>query len=187
MKGQLTLNGGLWRRAVIALAAITAVALTFGMAASANAKELGTTTLKPNAKTFGTLAGIGISVAPTTPAKAGKDGIAFPITKADLSPKLTGTIDHRGGLKFSGHGKTLAVKNFVIKIGKKSHLFAYAGKTKVKLLKLDLSKAKIRNGGKTVGGVKASLSGAGAQALSDTFGVHIAKGTPIGRAQVAFK
>jgi hypothetical protein len=27
----------------------------------------------------------------------------------------------------------------------------------------------------------------GAEALSATFGAHIAKGTPIGRAQVAFK
>ncbi len=185
---QLTITQGFRRRMIASLAAIAAIALTFGMAANAEAKDLGKTTLKPDTATFEALASLGVSVTPVKPAKAGKKGIAFPITGAKLDKDLTGSISHKGGLKFAGGGNKLVVKNFVVKIGdKKSKLIAYAGKDKVKLLDLDLSKAKVKNGGKTVSGVKASLAKPGAEALSATFGADIKKGTPIGKVTVAFK
>lgn len=176
------------RRLIVALTALVALALTLGMTANADAKKLGETTLKPNTKTFEALSDLGVSVTPLKPAKAGADGIAFPITGAELDRDLTGKIEHRGGLEFAGGGAELAVKDFLVKIGKeKSNLFAYAGKTKVKLLSLDLSKAKVSDKGATVSRIKASLAKPGAEALSQTFGTEIPKGTPIGKVTVAFE
>ncbi len=187
MTDSKTISKTMIRQRLIAVAA-AAAALMMVTAATAEAKSLGTTTLKPNAPTFKTLAGLGISVTPTKPAKAANGGIAFPITGANLSPNLTGSIKHKGGLKFKSSHAKLKVKNFIVRItNKKAKLVAFAGKQKVRLLTLDLRKAKLTNGGKTVKRVKAKLAGPGAEALSATFGAHIAKGTPIGRVQVAFK
>lgn len=188
MNDQFAITTGFRRRLLTAVAAVAAIALTFGLTASAEAKSLGKTTLKPNVSTFEALSDLGVSVTPLKPAKAGKKGISFPITGAKLNKNLTGKIDHSGGLKFAGGGAKLAVKNFLVKIGKnKSFLYAYAGKAKVKLLSLDLSKAKLRNKGATVTNVKAALAKPGAQALSATFGADIPKGLPIGKVTVAFK
>ena len=187
MNDTITLTTGIRRRLLASLAAVAAIALTLGVAASAEAKNLGSTTLKPDKSTFEALSDLGVTVAPIKPAKAGGKGIAFPITDAKLDKNLTGKIEHKGGLKFSGGGEKLAVKNFVVKIGDKSKLIAYAGKQKVKLLDLNLKQAKVKNGGKTVSNVKASLAKPGAEALSATFGADIKKGTPIGKVTVAFK
>ncbi len=188
MNQATTITGGFRSRLLVSLAAFAAIVLTLGLTATADAKTLGSTTLKPDKATFGALADLGVAVTPTKPAKAGKKGISFPITGAKLDKDLTGKISHKGGLKFAGGGNKLVVKNFVVKIGdKKSKLIAYAGKAKVKLLDLDLNKAKVKNGGKTVSGVKASLAKPGADALSATFGADIKKGTPIGKVTVAFK
>ena len=187
MNDTITLTNGIRRRLLASLAAVAAIVLTLGVAASAEAKNLGSTTLKPDKSTFEALSDLGVTVTPIKPAKAGGKGIAFPITDAKLDKNLTGKIEHKGGLKFSGGGEKLAVKNFVVKIGDKSKLIAYAGKQKVKLLDLNLKQAKVKNGGKTVSNVKASLAKPGAEALSATFGADIKKGTPIGKVTVAFK
>jgi len=168
--------------------AVATVAMALGSVATAEAKNLGTTTLKPNVSTFEALADIGVAVTPIGKAKATNKGIAFPITGAKLSPDLIGRIDHKGGLKFASESAKLKVKNFQVKIGeKKAKLFAFAGGDKVRLLDLDLSAAKVKNGGKTVKGVKATLAKPGAEALSATFGTQIDKGTKIGKVTVAFK
>lgn len=181
-------NTPIRRGLIAALAGVAVMAAALGAVATAEAKTLGTTTLKPNAPTFKTLGSLGISVAPTKPAKAAKGGIGFPITGAKLSSGLTGSIKHKGGLEFKSSDAKLKVKNFVVRITKKkAKLVAFAGKQKVRLLRLDLSKAKVTRGGKTVKRVKAKLARPGAEALSATFGAHIAPGTPIGRVQVAFK
>ena len=187
MNHATTITIGLRRGLFAALAVATATVLALGAAANADAKNLGSTTLKPDKATFEALSDLGVAVTPIKPAKAGGKGIAFPITGAKLDKNLTGKIEHKGGLKFSGGGEKLAVKNFVVKIGDKSKLIAYAGKQKVKLLDLNLKQAKVKNGGKTVSNVKASLAKPGAEALSATFGADIKKGTPIGKVTVAFK
>ena len=188
MSNESRISLGFSRRLLASFAAAAAIVLTLGVAASADAKTLGSTTLKPDKATFEALADLGVAVTPVNPAKAGKKGIAFPITGAKLDKNLTGSIDHKGGLKFAAGDTKLVVKNFVVKIGKeKSKLIAYAGKQKVKLLDLDLGDAKVKNGGKTVSNVKASLAKPGAEALSATFGADIEKGTPIGKVTVAFK
>jgi hypothetical protein len=176
------------RRLTLPLALLLAMAALLGLAGSAEAKQLGDTTLKPNAQTFEGLADLGIGVAPTGPAKATKKGIAFPITGAKLDKDLTGRIEHKGGLKFESEGAKLKVKNFLIKIGEeKAKLFADAGGSQIRLLDLSLKKAKVSNGGKTVKGVKATLAKPAAEALSATFGADFQKGIPIGKATVAFK
>lgn len=176
---------GLIRR-VIAVLAVAAVSL--GAATTAEAKDLGTTTLKPNVDTFEALADLGVAVTPIGKAEATRRGVAFPITGAKLSQDLVGKIDHKGGLKFASESAKLKVKNFQVKIGEeKAKLFAFAGQDKVRLLDLNLDKAKVKNDGKTVKGVKATLAKAGAEALSATFGTQIDKGTKIGKVTVAFK
>jgi hypothetical protein len=169
-------------------AAIAAVAVMLGSVATAEAKNLGSTTLKPNVATFEALADLGVAVTPIGKAEATNKGIAFPITGAKLSQDLTGKIDHKGGLKFASESAKLKVKNFQVKIGeRKAKLFAFAGEDKVRLLDLDLGKAKVKDGGQTVKGIKATLAKPGAEALSATFGAPIDKGTKIGKVTVAFK
>lgn len=181
-------DAGLKRWALVAVAALVAMVAMLGSAASADAKRLGATTLKPDAATFGALADLGVAVAPTGPAKATKKGIAFPITGAKLDDDLTGRIDHKGGLKFESESAKLKVKNFVVKLGeRKAKLFATAGGGSIRLLDLSLSKAKVENKGKTVKGIEATLAKPAAEALSATFGAEIAKGTPLGKVTVAFK
>ena len=173
---------------VAAVALIAAFAVVLGSAVTAEAKNLGSTTLKPDNATFTALADLGVEVSPIGKAEATNKGIAFPITGAKLSKNLTGEIEHKGGLKFESSSAKLKVKDFIVKLGKnKSKLFAFAGGAKVHLLDLDLGKAKVSKDGKTVKGVKASLAKAGAEALSATFGAPIEKGTPIGTVTVAFK
>jgi hypothetical protein len=169
-------------------AAIAAAVVLLGSVATAEAKNLGSTTLKPNASTFEALADLGVSVAPTGPAKVTNKGIAFRITGAKLDDDLTGKIKHKGGLKFESSSAMLKVKNFIIKIGnRKAKLFAFAGDAKIRLLDLDLNKAKVKNGGATVKGVRATLAKPAAEALSATFHAPDLTGAKVGKATVAFK
>ena len=57
----------------------------------------------------------------------------------------------------------------------------------MRLLDLDLGKAKVKDGGQAVKGIEATLAKPGAEALSATFGAPIDKGTKIGKVTVAFK
>ena len=169
-------------------AAIAAAAVMLGSVAMAEAKNLGSTTLKPNANTFEALADLGVSVAPTGPAKVTNKGIAFRITGAKLDENLTGKIKHKGGLKFESSSAKLKVKNFIIKIGdRKSKLIAFAGDSKIRLLDLNLKKAKVKDGGTTVKGVRATLAEPAAEALSATFHAPDLTGAKVGKATVAFK
>ena len=59
--------------------------------------------------------------------------------------RVSGKVEHSGGLTFSGHGITLTVQNFVVKVGKKNVIRAdVAGGGKVRLADLDLDDAKIK-------------------------------------------
>jgi hypothetical protein len=175
-------------RSLVAVAALIAATLAFSAFASAGAKTLGTTTLKPDPVTFETLAGLGVDVTPTGKAEAGANGIGFPINKVNLKKNLTGTIDHKGGLLFASDTASVEVKNFEVKIGKeKAKLFADAGGASLRLLDLDLSNVKVGAGGNSVRKIRAFLARPGADALTAAFGAPIAKGTPIGEVKVVFK
>ena len=172
--------------AVLVLAAVAATA----SAASTVTFTGGKTTLKLSAGAASALDSLGIAVAPVKPASAQAGGIAFPITggKADAKT-LAGKIKHSGGLVFSKGDKSLTVTDFVIDT-KQSILTAKAGDSRVTLLDLDLSQAKVKSAGKqlTVRNVKATLAGPAADALNATFDtMAFQEGLNVGTATVKAK
>ncbi|MEO8898209.1 MAG: hypothetical protein ABI473_05885 [Candidatus Dormibacter sp.] len=139
----------------------------------------------------------GVSVAPVAPATAamvnGTVEVTFPVTtgyaaiypNSDL-PYIRGSIAHSGGITFSGGGKSLTAKDFVINPGVSS-LTATVGGKGVPLLDLAGDKATVSNdsAGVHINGVVASLSTTAADALNSTFGVSLfARGIKVGVANV---
>jgi Htaa len=179
---------------VIGFALLTAAALVaaLALAAAAPAAKLGgKTTLAPQAETLDALAAEGVTVAPAGDAKLTGKGIAFPITGGKVNvDRVSGKVKHSGGLTFSGHGTTLTVENFVVKIGKKNVIRAdVAGGGKVRLADLDLDDAKIKErGGKVViSRVGVLLANKAAKALAATFGLPNLAGADLGEATVKVK
>ncbi len=175
-----------------ALAAIMALVLVQAPGASAAKLAGGGTTLSVNKGVAKALKANGIKLGPVKPAKATKKGVLFPITGGDLKTgkKVSGHIDHSGGLKFSGGGASLKLTNFRVVIGKKSRLVARAGKSKVTVLLLNTSKAKVGKKGldTTISRVGAKLTNAGARALNATFKTSLfKKGLGIGKASIKAK
>jgi hypothetical protein len=174
--------------AVFAVVMIAALAF----AAAAPAANLGgKTTLAPNTATFDTLASAGVTVAPSGKASAGSKGISFPISGGNFNAdSLTGKIEHKGGLTFTGNGTELTVKRFVVKVGAKNVIRAeVAGGGHVRLADLDLDHAKIkqRNGKLLISNVGVSLAGKAANALSAVFGLPDLRGADLGSATVKAK
>jgi hypothetical protein len=168
------------------LAAVSVAAGALAAPAAAGAHTHlsgGRTTLKLNPATAKVLKHNGVTVAPVKPARVAGGGIAFPITKGDVTLPTKGSITHRGGLRFSAGGSSLVVRNFVIRLGRSPHLTARAGGARVRLLDLSLKRAKISRSGVAyvVRGVKATLAGPAAKALNATFKTTLFKrGIPIG-------
>ncbi|MGK2956286.1 MAG: hypothetical protein ACSLFI_11540 [Solirubrobacterales bacterium] len=169
-------------RTWVAFGLVTAIALALlGVGASgAQAEKIagGTTKLKVDKPVAKVLKRNGVSLAPVKPAKVMGGGVVFPITGGDLNLKTAaGTLRHSGGLRFAAGGKKLVATSFVVKTGKGNVLSGKVGGSRVNLLKLNLSKAKVkRNGlGLTVSKVGASLTGTAAKALNATFGVKLFK------------
>ncbi|HEX6745625.1 MAG TPA: hypothetical protein VF087_15465, partial [Solirubrobacteraceae bacterium] len=89
-------------RTLRAAAAGALVALAVAAPAGAATVKVagGSTTLKLDAGTAKALKGLGVSVTPITPAKAGSKGVSFPITGGSIDPATAaGTITHSGGLQ----------------------------------------------------------------------------------------
>jgi hypothetical protein len=162
------------------------------LAAPGSAAKLGgKTTLAPEAATLDALAAEGVEVAPAGDAKLTGKGIAFPITGGKVNvDRVSGKVKHSGGLTFSGHGMSLTVENFVVKVGKKNVIRAdVAGGGKVRLADLDLDDAKIKErGGKVViSRVGVLLANKAAKALAATFGLPNLAGADLGEATVKVK
>ena len=126
----------LLKRTLLVAAAAT---LTLAVAPAAQAAHdplaSGTTTLKLDAAVAKALSGAGVRVAPISPAKS---GVRFPITGGTLdSSTARGTINHSGGLKFSAGGKSLSLRSFTVKLGKRSTLSGRVGSSRVTLLTLE--------------------------------------------------
>ena len=182
------------RRTVLGVTLAAAASLALIAAPGASAEKLGggSTTLALNNGVAKALQSNGVKVAPIAPATAGGKGIAFPITGGDLSTgkKVSGHIDHSGGLKFSAGGTNVSLTDFRVVVGKKSRLVARVGKGKLTVLSLDLSKAKITKKGQdtVVSGVGALLSKAAAGALNAAFKTDLfAKGLVLGKVTVKAK
>ncbi len=146
-----------------ALAAAIALSLLAAAPTAARASDTlasGTTTLKLDAGVAKALKGAGVSVSGTT----------YKITGGSLDG-ATGTIKHSGSLRLKAGSTKLKLSSFTVKLAKKSTLSGLVGKTRVTLLTLDLSKAKIARAGLDyrITGVKVSLTAAAAKALNATF------------------
>ena len=120
------------RLAVLTTAVVTAIALTLvpgaqatkgksqgkGQSAPVASDTLlyrGATTVALDPDTAAALTSLGVSVAPTKPAKAGKNGISFPITLGVVnSTTLSGQIRHAGGLVFSKGETEVYLSRFFI-------------------------------------------------------------------------
>ncbi|MBJ7459248.1 MAG: HtaA domain-containing protein [Thermoleophilaceae bacterium] len=182
---------------VLAALALVTAALVPGFAGAKSSgktlqlKSTGGTTLKLDAGTASALTGLGVSVAPISPAKAGSKGITFPITGGKVNSKtLAGNIKHSGGLRLSAGSTVVDLKNFTINIDSKPDLVATVGTARVSILSLDLSKLKNNSSGKNIklSGVKGSLTQAAADALNGAFGTTaFTKGLVLGVASVNAK
>jgi hypothetical protein len=156
--------------------------------ASSGAKvRAGSTTLALDAGTAAALDSAGISVGPIRPASAGADGIAFPITGGRLATDpVGGRIAHSGGLLLRDADTKVRLRSFVIRLDDAPDLTAKVGGARVSILDLDLSQAQLALTRRrlSVSGVKATLSGAGAAALNQAFGLQLPAGLAIGTASV---
>jgi hypothetical protein len=135
------------------------------------------------------LSSLGVSVAPLAPARAGRAGIAFPITSGRADAKtLAGAIRHSGGLRLSKGDTVVDLRRFTIRLDKSPDLTAKVGGSRVSILDLDLSGAKVHAGTRrvTVSGVRATLTQAAADALNAAFGTSaFSQGLELGTAKVA--
>jgi hypothetical protein len=169
-------------RSVIAGAA--AVLLLAAAPTAAQARDPlagGSTTLKLDAGVAKALKAAGVKVSGTT----------YKITGGSLtSGGATGTITHSGSLKLSAGATKLTLKSFTVKLGKSSTLSGLVGKTRVTLLTLDTSKAKIARSGldTRITGVRVRLTSAAAKALNTSFSTHLFKrGLQLGTVAVTAK
>lgn len=148
----------------------------------------GSTTLKLDAGTARALEGLGVSVTPITPAKAGSKGVSFPITGGSIDPATAaGTITHSGGLQLRAGPTRVRLTSFTIGVDRTPTISVKVGKARLHAFTLTLARAKVTRAGlgTSVTGVTVRLSAKGAAALNKAFGVRaFARGLRIGTAAV---
>jgi hypothetical protein len=181
---------GIARLAGAGFASLIALAMVLVLASGASANPIasGSTALAVDKRPAKKLKKNKIVVQRVKPAKVQKGSFVFPVTGGKLNPSdpSTGVIRHSGGLKFKKGKRKLVAKKFVIKVAN-GVVVAKVGGNNVRLLSVDLSKAKIsRNGfGITVKRVGLSLTGAAAKALNKTLKTKaFKKGLRLGHAVV---
>lgn len=181
---------GIARLAGAGIASLVALALVLfaAPAASANPIASGSTAVTLDKRPAKKLKKNKIKVKRVKPAKVQKGSFVFPATGGKLKPTdpSTGVIRHSGGLKFQKGKRKLVAKKFVIKVAN-GVVVAKVGGNNVRLLTVDLSKAKnSRDGfGITVRRVGLSLTGAAAKALNKTLKTRaFKKGLRLGHAVV---
>jgi len=178
----------------LGLAALVAV-LALAPAASAAKKKTvklapkGATTLALSDGAASALQSLGIAAAPLKPARAGDAGLRFPITAGKLNAKTyAGQIKHAGGISLTRGDTRVELRNFIINVDSAPDLTARVGSSRVSILDLDLSDAKISKSGRklTIAGVKATLTKTAADALNAAFGTDaFAEGLELGTATVS--
>lgn len=153
----------------------------------------GATTVALDPGTAGALKSLGVSVAPTGSAYAGKAGISFPITLGVVdAADLTGQIRHSGGLVFAKGATKVFLSRFFIDIDEAPSLSGKVGATfgagdRAELFSLDLSGLKVDAGSRHIvlSGVGLTLTAGAADALNAAFGTTaFTEGLPIGTATV---
>ena len=157
-----------------------AVRLTGGQTSVTTAPGIAGALLKNDIVPIATLPG-------TEGASSNRGGVyvqfGFPVTGGSVNlSKLTGTIDHRGGILFidPATGKQIAVSNFIINVGQGDLTAIVNGnpKARVPLLSLGLDHAKItvsRHAVK-ITGIVVRFTKVAAAALDATFGTTLFTG-----------
>jgi hypothetical protein len=164
-------------------AAAAAIALPLALAAPAAAQGSssavsvtgGQTMLQLDRGTAAALRRAHVSVSLVRPARVGASGLTFPVTGGSVNPaSLAGSVSHRGGITFRAGGKRLTLRNFTYRIGGRSTLSAQVGSSRVTILSLNTSRARVTRAGLNTraSGVRVSLTQAAATALNRTFGVR---------------
>ena len=180
----------------LGLAALVAVLALAPAASAGHGKKKpvklaprGATTLALSDGAASALQSLGIAAAPLQPARAGDDGLRFPITAGKLDAKTyAGQIKHVGGISLTRGDTRVALRNFAINVDSAPDLTARVGSSRVSILDLDLADAEISKSGRrlTIAGVKATLTQGAADALNAAFGTDaFTEGLEIGTATVS--
>ena len=135
------------------------------------------------------LASLGVQAAPVAPASAADGGLSFPITRGKLDAKsFAGSFRHSGGIRLSKGSTAVELTSFTVNVDSDPDLTALVGGGRVSILNLDLAQldAQLRGRRIALGGVRATLTAAAAQALNAAFATSaFSEGLPIGTASVA--
>lgn len=173
---------------VAAAGALVALAVAAPAGAATVKLSGGSTTLKLDPATAKALTGLGVSVTPIAPAKAGAKGVSFPITGGTINPATAaGSITHSGGLQLRAGATKVRLTSFTIGVDRTPTISVKAGKARLHAFSLALGGAKISRAGlaTNVSGVTVKLSAKGAAALNAAFGVKAFKrGLRVGTATV---
>ena len=149
----------------------------------------GATTLALDSGAASALASLGVEAAPVGPASAASGGLSFPITGGKLDAKsFAGNVRHSGGIRLSKGSTVAELTSFTINVDADPDLTALVGGQRVSILNLDLSQldAQVRGRRITLGGVRATLTAAAAQALNGAFSTSaFTEGLLLGTATVA--
>jgi hypothetical protein len=191
----MTIEGSLkMSRAIRALAFVAALAVLVVAAPAAQAADEqlkvkgGKTVLSLSPGAAGAIESLGVAAAPIAPARSRGARFSFPISGGKLDANtLAGQIRHRGGIRLSAGAARLELRRFFININAKPDLTAKVGDSRVSILSLDLSKAKVSKANRriVVRKVVARLTADAANALNATFNVTaFSQGLELGRASV---
>jgi hypothetical protein len=149
----------------------------------------GATTLALDQGATQALQSLNIQATPVDPATAGDVGLSFPITGGKVSAEtFAGAIRHSGGIRLSRGATVVELAAFAIRVDANPDLTARIGDERVSILNLDLSQleATVRGRRIRLSRVRATLTGAAAQALNQAFSTDAFKeGLVIGTATVA--
>jgi hypothetical protein len=173
---------------LIPLAAVTTLLVAAPGAPAAVDLDGGSTRLTLNSGTAAALGELGVTVRPTGPARARGARVTFPISTGTIDPATAaGTIQHRGGLRLSGGGNAITLRDYAVRVGRRITLTARVGGARVAILALTGRPRVRRDGfGTVVSGLTARLTQAAARALNQTFGVHaFSRGLPLGGIRVS--
>ena len=132
------------------------------------------------------LASLGLTAAPLRPASASGATFAFPIVTPLKKAQRSGRIAHTGGIVLSGGGKSLRLRNFLIRLDKGDLTAEVNGGSRVPIVKLEIP-AGATLGRDPVGPITARLTKEAAGALTQTFGAPDLTNAELGRATVDFR
>lgn len=181
-------------RSALVLSVVLVLSLAVaGIAAAESSKQRerfdvvgGKSLLAPDVELFEALADYGVTATPVEGAKANNKGLVFPITGGEVRSDIVGTIEHRGGIKFTNAntGATVTFDDFLVKIGKsKAKLFATTGTDAVRFLNLDLSDSQVdgeQGGALKIKNITALLAKPATAILSEVVGAKINKNAIVG-------